>query len=249
MRKGDKELTERAIKLWVEDNMPVIMEEDYIKPEPEELEEGGYTEKARNELSHASKKAAMEMWLKANSETIDELGLVVCQKGEYKKLLRKAKECEEVERENARLRSELTWMREQTAGLPTKKYRVLKPIGIFKKGLVIETFNIPWAEELIRQGFLEACPHEKTAKENGLVAVGQYCQSVGDVVTLWVKGKERGSLVDGDVEKCERGKCGMAFCWVGRHVLTLPTLADLESVKASSARGNSCPFQRLCNPR
>lgn len=226
MRGEEGELTGRATKLWVKDNMPMLAKEEYIRPEPRELIEGGYFDRVENELSHSPRKVAREMWLRANSEIISELGLHVCLKKELKMLEKKARRCEEVERENARLRNELAWMREQVAGLPTRKYRVLKPIGILQKGLVIETFNIPWAEELVRQGFLEAYPCKNVEKKDfgrgaGLVSVEQYCHSLDETVVLGVNGEVRGRLVEGNVEKCSRGQCSKpGFCWVGRRILT-----------------------------
>jgi hypothetical protein len=205
---------DKAVRLWVKDNLCLIEKSGYSSPEDCELAEGGYYERREADLRG--------QWLSAAAPQAESLGFIIVPKSEHRELVRKAKEAsrdeEEARRaklEKERLEAELKQLRSE---LPSFKFLVVKPFGIFKPGQTVETHNLKWAGEYVGKGFL-------VEKRTDVVKTALYCHAVRRMVTVAVNGEVSGDLVEGKVVECSNGRCaGAQFCWVGRHILTAQTV-------------------------
>jgi len=214
-RRRRSEEREKAVRRWVNSNLPIIEEAGYISPEEHELVEGGFYDQRDP--------SAKELYISNTAPQASQFGLILVEEKEHNRLLRKCEETEELVKklttEKERVDAENRQLRQELSRLPRRRYRFLKPFGVFKPGQVLETYDLEWAGRMIERGVLEPANGGHELAED--VEVEQYCCGTGATVTLRIRGRLTGDLVEGTVEWCSAGECASSqFCWLGRHVLT-----------------------------
>ncbi|RLG02829.1 MAG: hypothetical protein DRN54_03905 [Thaumarchaeota archaeon] len=167
-----EEIYDKAVELWMKMNpaFTTIPEEKELKEDIYPPTGRTYWEEAKYQLMAKPETRYREMLLADLEREARELEAVVLKEEDYAKLLKAQRELEKIRKkikeleaeraaERRRYEEEIRRLKEELAGIPPRKYMVMSDFeeGImkFKAGQIIETRNIDWAEEKVKEGLLE----------------------------------------------------------------------------------------------